>query len=79
MQICCSKITHVKFTKGGILQKSFPAKNLLKQTTYLLLEAKIPSCFNYVSANNTHTHTIGVTKQLNKCLTVHIKPFPKEP
>ena len=26
-------------------------------------------------------HTIGVTKhmQLNKCLTVHIKPFPKEP
>ena len=41
------KITqHDKFTKGGISQKSFPAKILLKKTTFLLLEAKNLSYFN---------------------------------
>ena len=57
-----------------ISQKSFPAKNLLKQTTYLLLEAK-PFLFQLRACN-----TIGVTvhMQLNKFLTVHIKPFSKE-
>ena len=37
-----------------ISQKSFPAKHLLKQTTYLLLEAKHPSYFNCLRANETH-------------------------
>ena len=46
-----SKITqHDKFTKAAILQKPFPAKNVLKQTTYLLLEAKNSSYFNCVRA-----------------------------
>ena len=34
-----------------ISQKSFPAKQLLKQTTYLLLEAKNPSYFNCMHTN----------------------------
>ena len=38
-----------------ISQKPFPAKNLLKQTTYLLLEAKNPSYFNCVRANKTQS------------------------
>ena len=51
-----SKITqHEKNSQNmEISQKSFPAKNLLKQTTYLLLGAKNPSYFNCVRANETH-------------------------
>ena len=50
-----SKMTqHVKFTEAGNLTKIFRAKNLLKQTTYLLLQAKNPSYFNCVRANKTH-------------------------
>ena len=50
------KITqHDKISQNvEISQKSFQAKNLLKQTTYLLLEAKNPSYFNSVRANETH-------------------------
>ena len=76
--LLCSKITpHDKISQNmEISQKSFPAKQLLKQTTYLLLEAKNPS-YRYFNC----VHTIGVTKhmQLNKFLTVDIKPFSKEP
>ena len=45
-----SKITQ----QDKISQKSFRAKSLLKQTTYLLLEEKNPSYFNSVRANETH-------------------------
>ena len=64
-----SKITR----HDKISQKTFPAKNLWKQTTYLLLEAKNPSYFQLRACKQGHT--IRVTKhiQLNKFLTVHIK------
>ena len=53
-----SKITqHIKFTKDlWKSHKLFPAKNVLKQTTYLLLEAKNPSCL-IACVQTTHTHT----------------------
>ena len=63
-----SKITqHDKIHKKvEISQKSFPAKNLLKQTTYLLLEAKtLPISIVHVQTRHTQT--------------VHIIPFSKEP
>ena len=63
-----SKITqHDKFTKSGNLTKSFPAKSVLKQTTYLLLAAKNPSSFNCVRANKTHNpcHKAYVIKQIS--------------
>ena len=63
--------------KVEISQKIFLAKNVLKQNNIFAIRGKRPSCFNCVRANNTHT--IGVRKQLNKFLTVHIKPFSKEP
>ena len=46
----------IKIHKAGleISQKPFPAKNLLKQTICLLLEAKNPSYLNCVRANKTH-------------------------
>ena len=64
-----SKITqHDKISqKMEISQKSFPAKNLLKQTTYLLLEAKNPSYFNCVRTNETHNrcHRAYAIKQIS--------------
>ena len=51
-----SKITRDKISQNmEISQKSLSAKNLLKQTTYLLLEAKNPSYFNCMRANETQS------------------------
>ena len=46
-------ILHALLTVLEISQKPFAAKNVLKQTIYLLLEAKNSSYFNCVRANKT--------------------------
>ena len=65
-----SKITQhdIKIHKGWEYHKKhFPAKNLLKQTAYLLLEAKNPSYFNCVRANKTHNpcHNAYAIKEIS--------------
>ena len=60
-----------------ISQKPFPAKNVLKQATYLLLEAKNPSYF--IACVKTRNPIMSKVITISNKINFRIKPFSEEP
>ena len=58
-----------------ISQKPFPGKNLLKQTIYLLLEAKTTVPISIACVQTRHTIRVTKHMQLNKFLTDQEEPL----
>ena len=72
-----SKITqHDKFTKAGNFTEIFYSETFIETSNIFAIRGKKPFLFQLRACKR---NTITKHMQLNKFLTVHIKPFSKEP